>query len=63
MESLEQRVLRLKERREALKSKHPITATRMEVVEVELGDRGLGEEEDDEDENDDDDDFFRARGT
>lgn len=65
MESLEQRVLRLKERREALKSKHPITATRMEVVEVELGDRGgLNEEEDDEDEdNDDDDDFFRARGS
>lgn len=58
MESLEQRVLRLKERREALKNKTP-AITKMEVVEAEPGDRNFDEEEED----DDDDDFFRARGS
>ncbi|KAG0633929.1 hypothetical protein HOY80DRAFT_575010 [Tuber brumale] len=66
MESLEQRVLRLKERREALKSKHPITGTRMEVVEVEVtGEGGLDDDDGDGDGDDDEyeDDFFRARGS
>ncbi|KAL0632665.1 hypothetical protein Q9L58_008470 [Maublancomyces gigas] len=59
MEGLEQRVLRLKERREALKNK-ALAVTKMEVVEVELGDyRG----EDDEEDGEEDDDFFRARGS
>lgn len=59
MESLEQRVLRLKERREALKNK-ALTITKTEVVEVELDDqRG----EDDEEDGEEDDDFFRARGS
>lgn len=59
MESLEQRVLRLKERREALKSKAPVM-TKMEVAEAELDDqRDDGDEEDEEE----DDDFFRARGS
>jgi len=66
MESLEQRVLRLKERREALKSKHPIMGTQMEVVEVEVAEGGGlddGDDDDDDDEYEEDDDFFRARGS
>lgn len=59
MESLEQRVLRLKERREALKNK-TFAITKTETVEVELDDqRG----EDDEEDGEEDDDFFRARGS
>ncbi|PWW80803.1 hypothetical protein C7212DRAFT_160906 [Tuber magnatum] len=62
MESLEQRVLRLKERREALKSKHPITGTRMAFVEVEVAAGGEPDDNDDDDEYEEDD-FFRARGS
>lgn len=59
MESLEQRVLRLKERREALKNK-AYAVTEAEGVEVEPDDqRG----EDDEEDGEEDDDFFRARGS
>lgn len=58
MEGLEQRVLRLKERREALKNKAP--ATRMEVAKIEPDDQKGEEDEEDEE---DDDDFFRARGS
>jgi len=63
MESLEQRVLRLKERREALKSKHPIMGTRMEVVEVEAAEGDGDDDDDDDDDEYEDDNFFRARGS
>ncbi|CUS09040.1 unnamed protein product [Tuber aestivum] len=62
MESLEQRVLKLKERREALKSKHPIAGTRIEAIEVEVAEGGALDDNDDEDEYEEDD-FFRARGS
>lgn len=55
MESLEHRVLRLKERREALKKK-ALAMTKTEVVEIEL-------DEDHEEDGEEDDDFFRARGS
>lgn len=55
MESLEHRVLRLKERREALKKK-ALAMTKTEAVEIEL-------DEDHEEDGEEDDDFFRARGS
>jgi zinc finger protein 830 len=66
MESLEQRVIRLKQRREALKSNHLVTAAaRMEIVVEDHGRPVEFDEDEDEDvdEDEDDDDFFRARGS
>ncbi|KAH0614907.1 uncharacterized protein H6S33_000543 [Morchella sextelata] len=60
MEGLEQRVLRLKERREALKNKTPVG---MELA-VDQDDPSAEEDDDDDDEEgDDEDDFFRVRGS
>lgn len=55
MESLEHRVLRLKERREVLKKK-ALSMTKTKTVECEL-------DEDDEEDGEEDEDFFRARGS
>lgn len=55
MESLEHRVLRLKERRDALKKK-ALTMTKTKIVEFEL-------DEDDDEDGEEDEDFFRARGS